>query len=573
MAPLSQGSASFASVDEYFRTTVCQVFTTQTEDTIQNPHRLATNTIYDHTHHTRGSGFLVDAKYFEGVSSEYVIVTNFHVVARAVDIHVEFHPEGNQKAGKLQVQVLTANPQFDVAILTILPQHSDGHALPPECRAIDLGKSSDARANTELYGVGFPLGMTEIQIQRGYRTGFHIGEHDIFLQHSVPLNPGNSGGPLAILTDDPAKPFEVVGVSNAIVAGAQAIDFAITVERLLWVADVWNNSRELLQTPFLLGANFQKTDPILRKRLLHFNDNDAGTETGVLVTSVVQNSISDGVFHASDFVVAVAGMPVDDSGCVFDPTLTRAAPAIPLHIYVSRQQNLEFLDFDILRQIPEAKIHQFGAETYERIGVEAHLTLPRLEGPKEVYIPYDNIDFEIISGMILVDTTVNAAREFKRTLPTMPHVMIVNLIPQGDVMHSVQGEVAKPGTIITHVNYTPVDSIATLRQIMKKQWHPDEDTVIFTTENKEMIVLPIEHLHETNTLVMEIYGPQVSATCIPFSRKTVGAEDNHVAKAPTVAATTTESSVETNGPEGFSSQLELEAFEKEMYEKLGLSLE
>lgn len=534
---------SLPSVEEYFRRTVCQVCTTQIEDSVRNPHLEDVG----HTNQTRGSGFLVDAEYFtsSNYQSEYVVVTNFHVIARAVEIHVRFH----SKEDKIPVKVLTANPQFDLAILTF---QGEFEKLPTTCQAIPIGKSSDVKANTELYGVGFPLGMPELQIQRGYRTGFHIGEHDVFLQHSVPLNPGNSGGPLCLLTDDPSDPFEVVGISNAIVAGAQAIDFSILVERLMWVAEVWSNTSGsmLIQSPFELGVNLQTSGTTMRKYLLKFSDEDIDRESGVLVTNVKKGTISDGVFHASDVITEVSGLNVDDAGHVVDPTLGRAAPAIPLHIYVSRQPHLEMLEFDIIRQLPEEQITKFGARTYTKTTVEAHLTLPTGFGPKEIYTPFEKLEFEILSGMILVDTTLNAAREFKRALPAAPHVMVVNLLPQGDVMHGPEATIATPGTILTHVNFEPFDSIKTLRKLLRNHWHPDENCLIFTTEKRDILTLPLVDLNETNNVIKEIYGPSSAASCIPLARSTEASDI---------------------GGNEFINGDELRTFEEEMYKMLGLN--
>ena len=50
------------------------------------------------------------------------------------------------------------------------------------------------------------------------------------MQHTAPLNPGNSGGPLV---DSHGR---VVGVNTAIIAFAQGLGFAVPADTAKWVA-------------------------------------------------------------------------------------------------------------------------------------------------------------------------------------------------------------------------------------------------------------------------------------------------------------------------------------------------
>src|SRR6185369_15558299 len=52
---------------------------------------------------------------------------------------------------------------------------------------------------------------------------------DSVIQHTAPLNPGNSGGPLLDTSG------RVIGVNTAIIARSQSIGFAIAVETAGWV--------------------------------------------------------------------------------------------------------------------------------------------------------------------------------------------------------------------------------------------------------------------------------------------------------------------------------------------------
>ena len=90
--------------------------------------------------------------------------------------------------------------------------------------------------------------------------------------------------PLVVVDDDPDVQARVVGVNVAIAAEAQAIEFAIMVERLQWVLDVYRKTGDLLQPRFSLGFQFQLGESAIVEHLLQFRDEDKAN--GVLISSV-----------------------------------------------------------------------------------------------------------------------------------------------------------------------------------------------------------------------------------------------------------------------------------------------
>ena len=156
-----------------------------------------------------GSGFVIDSK--------GLIVTNTHVITGADEIKIQF--AGSQKFYK--AQLVGKDELSDIALIKIKPKHP----LKP----VKLGNSKDIQVGEKVAAFGNPHGyghsMTQGIISAIKRE---IDELNLFplLQTDASINPGNSGGPLVNLKG------EVVGVNNAIAAGAQGISFAIPIDNV-----------------------------------------------------------------------------------------------------------------------------------------------------------------------------------------------------------------------------------------------------------------------------------------------------------------------------------------------------
>ena len=155
-----------------------------------------------------GSGFIVTA--------DGVILTNAHVVdgARRVDVRL-----ADQRS--FQARVIGIDEPSDVAVLEI-----DAHNLP----AVKLGKPEQLRVGDWVVAIGSPFGFGSTVTQGivSAKTRALPGEPYVpFIQTDVPVNPGNSGGPLFDVKG------EVVGINSQILSGDggyQGISFAIPID-------------------------------------------------------------------------------------------------------------------------------------------------------------------------------------------------------------------------------------------------------------------------------------------------------------------------------------------------------
>lgn len=161
-----------------------------------------------------GSGFVV--------TPDGYVMTNSHVVADARAIKVK------TPAGEVaDAHVVGDDPATDLAVIRI--DHRTGAPYLP------IDGALAPRVGQLAVAIGNPLGF-ESTVSTGVVSALGRSLRgkgnrliDGVIQHTAPLNPGNSGGPLL---DGSGR---VLGVNTAIIARTQGLGFAIAVETAAWV--------------------------------------------------------------------------------------------------------------------------------------------------------------------------------------------------------------------------------------------------------------------------------------------------------------------------------------------------
>jgi S1-C subfamily serine protease len=155
------------------------------------------------------------------ITPDGYILTNSHVVHQAGRLQVTL-TEGST----LPADLVGADPVTDLAVIRAMS------SLLPHA---ELGDSAGLRVGQLIIAIGNPLGF-QSSVSAGVVSALGRSLRSMegrlienIIQHTAPLNPGNSGGPL---TDSRGR---VVGVNTAIIAMAQGIGFAIPANTARWV--------------------------------------------------------------------------------------------------------------------------------------------------------------------------------------------------------------------------------------------------------------------------------------------------------------------------------------------------
>jgi S1-C subfamily serine protease len=162
-----------------------------------------------------GSGFII--------TGDGLAITNSHVVAARKQLSAR-----TNDGDLLDAELVGDDPATDLALIRVAAR---------ELPTVELGESQSLAVGQLVIALGDPLGLhatvsTGIVSALGRSLRSESGRMiDNMIQHTAPLNPGNSGGPLV------TSRGQIVGVNTAIIALAQGLGFSIPVSTVRWVVD------------------------------------------------------------------------------------------------------------------------------------------------------------------------------------------------------------------------------------------------------------------------------------------------------------------------------------------------
>lgn len=238
-------------------------------------------------HTSVGSGFII--------SSDGYVLTNNHVVADADKVTVRL-----QDRRTLTAKVVGTDPTYDIALLKL----DAGSNLP----AVSIGDSRNLKPGQWVLAIGSPFGF-DYTVTQGIvsAVGRSLGERDqaytSFIQTDVPINRGNSGGPLFNLQG------QVVGINSQILSQTgdyAGVSFSIPI-------DVAMNAVQQLKTKGyvsrgMLGVTVQAvTDDIAKAFKL-----DSGMGAAVVDVTPGSGAAKAGL-RAGDIILEYDGRTVHQS--------------------------------------------------------------------------------------------------------------------------------------------------------------------------------------------------------------------------------------------------------------------
>jgi serine protease Do len=231
-----------------------------------------------------GSGFII--------SNDGYVLTNAHVVDGANVVTVKLTDKREFRA-----KVVGTDKQSDVAVLKI-----NASNLP----TVKIGDPNQSKVGQWVVAIGSPYGFDNTVtsgIISAKARSLPEENYTPFIQTDVPVNPGNSGGPLFNLQG------QVIGINSMIYSqtgGFQGLSFAIPIDEAMRVKD------ELVKTGHVsrgrLGVAVQAVNQTLADSF------GLQKPAGALVSSVDPGGpAAKAGLQAGDVILAVNGAPVNSS--------------------------------------------------------------------------------------------------------------------------------------------------------------------------------------------------------------------------------------------------------------------
>ncbi len=219
------------------------------------------------------------------------VLTNNHVVENASAVEV-----GLTNGDVFQAEIVGTDPATDLAVV-----RAATNSLP----IAELGDSEALRVGQLVIAIGNPFGFqstvsTGVVSALGRALRSETGRLiENVIQTDVPLNPGNSGGPLV---DSRGR---VIGVNTAIISIAQGISLAIPSNTAQWVVGELLKHGKVRRAYLGLAAQVR---PIRRQAQLHF---EITATTVVEVVSIERNGPAHQAgLREGDLLIALNGQTV-----------------------------------------------------------------------------------------------------------------------------------------------------------------------------------------------------------------------------------------------------------------------
>ena len=240
------------------------------------------------------------------INNKGEIITNWHVVGNAKKLHIWLMPDDPEKMDERLLMyepsfigtVINQNKRKDLALVKV-------EGLPKNIKIIRFGKTSDIPVGSTVYSIGHPSGEAwtfssgmVTQIRPNYKWDYENSSHKAnVIQHEVPTNPGNSGGPLL---DENGL---MVGVNSFVRVDTQLINFSVAIEEVeaFLKEEIKEDKPEYIKKkkkPTYITKKCKEKSKYLQKKCVKKQTSKAGddikkTYPGAIVGDANNNGIED----------------------------------------------------------------------------------------------------------------------------------------------------------------------------------------------------------------------------------------------------------------------------------------
>ncbi len=229
------------------------------------------------------------------ISDDGLVLTNAHVIEGAQTIEVDFADGQTAEA-----RIIGSAPEYDVALV-------QATGLPGAVTPAELGSSGDLQVGDDVVAIGNALNLGDTPsvttgivsaLSRSIQSPSGDTLSDL-IQTDAAINPGNSGGPLLNAAG------QVVGINTAILADAQNVGFALSIDSITSIIDDLKSGREVANSRPVLGVetlDVAAVDPSVTQRFA------ITAASGAFVQKVQSGSGAESAgMQAGDVIVEVDG--------------------------------------------------------------------------------------------------------------------------------------------------------------------------------------------------------------------------------------------------------------------------
>ncbi len=261
-----------------------------------------------------GSGFII--------SADGYILTNRHVIQGADKVTVTL-----KDRRELDAEIIGEDEASDVAVLKV-----DAKDLP----ILAVGSADDLEIGEWVMAIGSPLSF-EHSVTKGIISakGRTMGNQQYvpYVQSDVPINRGNSGGPLINMQG------EVVGINTLIISntgGYMGISFSIPIEVAMNVADQLKAHQTVKRG--MLGVGIENVNQEMADYL------GMDKPRGALVNNVYKKSSADKAgIKVGDVIIEFNGKSINTHNAL-PPAVGMTMPETTVAVKVFREGQVKLLE-------------------------------------------------------------------------------------------------------------------------------------------------------------------------------------------------------------------------------------
>jgi len=473
-------STTWLDVQKKVKDTVVQIFTHVDKFNWLEPYKTPEH------YESFGSGFFIN--------SDGYLVSNFHVVNQASSVQIQIPSFGRER---FDVEIVGVCPDKDLALLKLTKESYDKIVgILGEIKHLDFGSSDTILRTQEIMALGYPLGQERLKSTIGVVSG---RERAGFIQITAPLNPGNSGGPSL------NSAGQVVGINFAGVLEAQNVGYIIPINEIKSaLKDLYKV--KLLRRP-TLGCIFT----VATQDMVKYLGNPLGG--GWYIAQVFEKTILDRIgVKENDMLYEVNGYKLDLYGELSVPW---SEDKVSLLDFLSRYTVGDDIHFVVYRR-GERKDFRFKLD-------DSYLPPVRKIYPE---FEYDQVDYEIFGGMIVMSLTLNhvviliekVPEMVKYIRPEAQHdsaVIITSILPDSQAK---KARVLTIGSIIDEINGQKVTTLDEYRNAVAST---KGKFLTIKTKDKMFSALPVDNIlkdedklaaryfYQKSKLVDKILGDEV----------------------------------------------------------------